>query len=39
MALELTQPLAEMSIKNRPKGEGMSASKAENFTAICDPFV
>jgi hypothetical protein len=39
MALESTQPLAEMSIRNLPGGEGRPARVAGNLTAICDPIV
>jgi hypothetical protein len=39
MALGSTQPLTEMSTRNLPGGEGGSARKAENLTAICEPIV
>jgi hypothetical protein len=39
MALGLTQPLIEMSIKNRPGGEGQPVHKADNFTTIFEPTV
>jgi hypothetical protein len=39
MALGSTQPLAEMSTRNLPGGKGRSACKADNLTAICEPFV
>jgi hypothetical protein len=39
MALELTQPLAEMSTLNPPGGKGRPARKADNLTAICEPTV
>jgi hypothetical protein len=37
MALRSTQPLAEMSTRNIPGGEGRPARKADNLTAICEP--
>jgi hypothetical protein len=37
MALVSTQPLAEMSTRKLPGGKEQPASKADNFTAICDP--
>jgi hypothetical protein len=36
MALESTKPVTEMSTKNLPGGKG---HKADNVTAICEPFV
>jgi hypothetical protein len=39
MALGLTQPLTEMSIRNIPGGKGRPAHKADNLTAICEPIV
>jgi hypothetical protein len=36
MALESTQPLTEISTRNRPGGEGRQARKAE-LIAICEP--
>jgi hypothetical protein len=37
MALESTQPLTEMSIRNLPGGKGRSERKADIHTAICEP--
>jgi hypothetical protein len=39
MALESTQPLTEMSIRNLPGGKGRPVRKADNLTAICEPSV
>jgi hypothetical protein len=39
VALGPTQPLIEMSTRNLPGGKGLSARKADNHTAICDPIV
>jgi hypothetical protein len=39
MALELTQPLTEMSTSDLPGGKGRPARKADNFTAICESIV
>jgi hypothetical protein len=39
MALGLTQPLTEMSIRNIPGGKGRPVRKADNPTAICEPIV
>jgi hypothetical protein len=39
MALELTQPLREMSIFNFPGGEARPARKADTLTVICDPII
>jgi hypothetical protein len=39
LALRSTQPLTEMSTRNLPGGEGRSARKADNLTAICEPIV
>jgi hypothetical protein len=39
MALELTQPLTEMSTRNLPGGKGRLAHKDDNLTAICEPIV
>jgi hypothetical protein len=33
------QPLTELSTTNLPGGKGLSAYKADNLTAICDPVV
>jgi hypothetical protein len=38
-ALELTQPLREMSTRKLPEWKGQPARKAWNFTAICEPIV
>jgi hypothetical protein len=34
MALELTQPLAEISTRNLPRGNGRAVCKADNLAAI-----
>jgi hypothetical protein len=39
MALGSTQPLTEMSTKNLPGGNGLTACKADNLTAVCEPTV
>jgi hypothetical protein len=39
MALESTQPLTEMSIRNLPGGKGRPAPVADYLTAICKPIV
>jgi hypothetical protein len=39
MALGSTQPVTEMSTRNLPGGKGRPARKADNLTAICEPFV
>jgi hypothetical protein len=40
MALESTQLLTEMSIRNLPGGKGWQPKrKADNFTTICEPTV
>jgi hypothetical protein len=39
MALGLTQPLPEMSIRNLPGDKGWPARKADNLTGICEPIV
>jgi hypothetical protein len=39
MALVLTQPLTEMSIRNLLGGKPRPARKADNMTAICEPIV
>jgi hypothetical protein len=42
MALGSTQPLTEMSTRNRKKksgGKGRPARRADNLAAICYPFV
>jgi hypothetical protein len=39
MALGSTQPLTEMSTRNHPEGIGRPARKADNLTAICEPFI
>jgi hypothetical protein len=36
MALGFTQPITEMSIRNRPEGKARPARKAHNLTAICE---
>jgi hypothetical protein len=36
MALGLTEPLTEMSIRNLPGGKGQLVCKADSLTAICD---
>jgi hypothetical protein len=38
MALESTQPITEMNISNLG-GKKQPATKADNFTAICEPIV
>jgi hypothetical protein len=35
IALGSTQPLTEMSTRNRPGGKGRPAHRADNLTAIC----
>jgi hypothetical protein len=39
MAPGSTQPLTEMSTRNRPVGKGRPARGANNVTAICEPIV
>jgi hypothetical protein len=39
MALGSTQPLTEMSTRNRPGGKGRPARGADNLTAICESIV
>jgi hypothetical protein len=39
MAVGLTQPVTEMSTRNLPEGKGRRAHKADNLTAICEPFI
>jgi hypothetical protein len=39
MALELTEPLTEMSTRNLPGGEGRPVRKADKLTAICELIV
>jgi hypothetical protein len=39
MVLGSTQPLADMSTRNLPGGEGPSARKADNLTAIFESIV
>jgi hypothetical protein len=39
IALGLTQPVTEMSIRNLPEGKGWPARKADNLTAIGEPIV
>jgi hypothetical protein len=39
MALELTQPLIEMSTGNILGGKGRPTRKADNLAAICEPIV
>jgi hypothetical protein len=34
-----TQPLTEMSIRNRPGGKGRPVSRADNLTATCELIV
>jgi hypothetical protein len=36
MALGLTQPVTEMSIKNLPGGKKRPARNPDNLTAICE---
>jgi hypothetical protein len=38
MSLRSAQPLTEMSTRNLPGGKGRPAQKADNFTAIIEPF-
>jgi hypothetical protein len=38
-AMESTQPLTEMSTRNRPGSKGRPARKADKLTAICEPIV
>jgi hypothetical protein len=37
MALGFTQPLTEISTRNLPVAKALSARKADNLTAFCDP--
>jgi hypothetical protein len=37
MALELIQPLTEMSTRNIPSGKKRPARRADNFAATCEP--
>jgi hypothetical protein len=39
MTLGSTQPQTEMSTRNLPEGKGQPTLKADNLTAICEPFV
>jgi hypothetical protein len=39
VALELTQPLTEISTRNLPGGKGRQSRKADNLTGICEPIV
>jgi hypothetical protein len=39
MALGSTQPLTEMSARDRPGVKGRQARKPGNLTAICEPIV
>jgi hypothetical protein len=39
MALESTQPLAEMSTRKLPGGKGRPARKADNLIAICETII
>jgi hypothetical protein len=39
MALGLTQPLTEMSIRNLPGGKGRLECKADNLTAVYDTII
>jgi hypothetical protein len=38
-ALESTQPVTGMSIRNLPGSKGRPAREADNLTAICEPIV
>jgi hypothetical protein len=38
MALGSTHPLTEMSTENRPGDQGCAACKADNLTAISQPY-
>jgi hypothetical protein len=37
IVLGSTQPLTEMSTRNLPTGKGRSATKTDDFNAICEP--
>jgi hypothetical protein len=39
MALGSTQPLTEISTRNRPEGEERPARRADNLIAICESIV
>jgi hypothetical protein len=39
MALEMTQPLIEISTRNHPGGKVQLGHKADNLTTICEPVV
>jgi hypothetical protein len=39
MALESTQPVTEMTIRNLLGGRGQPAHKADNLSTICEPVV
>jgi hypothetical protein len=39
MALRSTQPVTEMSTRNLPGDKRLSARKADDLTAICEPTV
>jgi hypothetical protein len=39
MAVESTQPLAELNTKNLLGGKERPARKADNRTAICEPII
>jgi hypothetical protein len=39
MALQLTQPLTEISTRNLPGGKGQLAHTADDLTTICEPTV
>jgi hypothetical protein len=39
MALGMSQPLREMSIRNLPGVKARSARKVDNLTPICEPIV
>jgi hypothetical protein len=39
VAMGSTQPLTEMSTRNLPGGKERPARKADNLTAVCEPFV
>jgi hypothetical protein len=39
MVLGFTQPLAEVSAREIPRGIALSAIKADNLTSICEPIV
>jgi hypothetical protein len=39
VALEMTQPLTEMSTRNLPGGKGFPARKVDNLTAFYEPTI